>query len=81
MVVVEVVDEGPGIPEGKETEIFRRFYSFRPETEKFGVHSGLGLNISKQIVEAHGGSIQASNRHGADGTITGACFTVRLPQS
>ena len=80
-IVVEVNDEGPGIPEGKEKEIFRRFYSLRPETEKFGVHSGLGLNISKQIVEAHGGSIEASNRQLADGTVAGACFTVRLPQS
>ncbi len=80
-ILVEVTDEGPGIPEGKEKEIFRRFYSLRPESEKFGVHSGLGLNISKQIVEAHAGSIEASNRRLADGTIAGACFTVRLPLS
>ncbi len=80
-IVVEVIDQGPGIPEGKEKEIFRRFYSLRPQTEKFGVHSGLGLNISKQIVEAHGGSIDATNRQSADGTISGACFTVRLPQA
>lgn len=78
-VVAEVIDEGPGIPEGRENEIFQRFYSFRPTSEKFGVHSGLGLSISKQIVEAHGGSITATNRRGADGTVTGACFTVRLP--
>ncbi|WP_223291651.1 stimulus-sensing domain-containing protein [Defluviicoccus vanus] len=78
-VVAEVLDEGPGIPEGREGEIFQRFYSLRPSEEKFGVHSGLGLSISKQIVEAHGGSIAAMNRCRSNGDIAGACFTVRLP--
>lgn len=79
-VVAEVIDEGPGIPEGRENEIFQRFYSLRPTGEKFGVHSGLGLSISKQIVEAHGGSIMAANRRSSDNSrIVGACFTVRLP--
>jgi two-component system sensor histidine kinase ChvG len=78
-VVVEVIDKGPGIPDGKEQDIFRRFYSLRPETEKFGAHSGLGLSISKQIVEAHGGTIEAANCQQSDGTVDGARFTVRLP--
>jgi two-component system sensor histidine kinase ChvG len=79
MVVTEVLDEGPGIPEGKEKEIFLRFYSQRPQGEKFGMHSGLGLSISKQIVEAHGGSVDAENRRGRNGEIKGARFVVRLP--
>lgn len=78
-VVVEVIDDGPGIPEGKETAIFERFYSERPAGEKFGTHSGLGLSISRQIVEAHEGSITARNRRSPDGTVAGAIFTVRLP--
>ena len=79
MVVTEVLDEGPGIPEGKEQEIFLRFYSERPQGEKFGMHSGLGLSISKQIVEAHGGSVAALNRRGRNGQVKGARFVVRLP--
>ncbi len=74
---VEVIDEGPGIPAGKEKAIFERFYSERPEAEKFGTHSGLGLSISKQIVEAHHGSIMATNR--TDSGKTGARFIVRVP--
>ena len=53
--------------------------SERPEGEKFGTHSGLGLSISKQIVEAHGGAIRAENRYNADGGVRGARFVVRLP--
>ncbi|MGH6959535.1 MAG: sensor histidine kinase, partial [Dongiaceae bacterium] len=78
-VRVIVEDEGPGLPPGKLTAIFDRFYSERPAGEKFGLHSGLGLSISKQIVEAHGGRILADNRTGADGVIAGAIFTVTLP--
>ena len=74
-----VEDEGPGIPEGKLEAIFDRFYSERPSAEKFGTHSGLGLSISKQIVEAHGGTIRAENRRAADGRPGGARFLVRLP--
>ena len=77
-IVATVVDQGPGIPEGKEAAIFDRFYSERPRGEKFGTHSGLGLSISKQIVEAHGGTITASNVLGADGEPGGARFEVRL---
>ena len=78
-VRIEIDDNGPGIPDGKEEAIFDRFYSQRPESEKFGTHSGLGLSISKQIIEAHGGTIRAENRRQADGRIVGARFVVRLP--
>ena len=72
-------DDGPGIPEGKEEAIFERFYRDRPKGEKFGIHSGLGLSICKQIVETHGGTITAENRKDAAGNIIGARLTVRLP--
>jgi two-component system sensor histidine kinase ChvG len=78
-VLVSVEDEGPGIPEDKLTAIFDRFYSERPAGEKFGTHSGLGLSISKQIIEAHRGRIWAENRTDADGTVIGARFLIRLP--
>jgi len=78
-VVVSISDEGPGIPEGKLEAVFQRFYTERPAGEKFGTHSGLGLSISKQIVEAHGGTIRAENRSDPEGRICGACFVVRLP--
>lgn len=79
--VVETVisDTGPGLPDGKLDAVFDRFYSERPTSEKFGMHSGLGLSISRQIVEAHGGSIHADNRRSENGVIMGAQFTVRLP--
>ncbi|MBT4711134.1 MAG: HAMP domain-containing protein [Alphaproteobacteria bacterium] len=72
-------DEGPGIPEEKREAVFDRFYSERPEGEAFGTHSGLGLSISRQIVEAHGGSIRVENRHDAGGAVQGARFIVTLP--
>lgn len=71
---IEVVDEGPGIPPDNLESIFERFYSERPDTEAFGGHSGLGLNIARQIVDAHGGRIWAENR--ADRS--GARFIVAL---
>ncbi|MGD1955312.1 MAG: sensor histidine kinase, partial [Sphingomonadales bacterium] len=73
-VLLSVTDEGPGIPEESLDKIFERFYTERPDSEAFGTHSGLGRSISKQIVEAHGGTIKADNR--AEG---GARFVVRLP--
>ena len=79
MIEAAVEDEGPGLPEGKFEAIFERFYTERPAGEKFGVHSGLGLAISKQIVEAHGGTIRAENRHDRAGRVCGARFIVRLP--
>jgi len=81
MVTVTVEDEGPGIPAGLEEKIFNRFYQERPTEEKFGTHSGLGLSISKQIVETHGGSIWAENRISDRGDVVGARFTVQLPAS
>ncbi len=78
-VVVIVEDEGPGIPEGSENNIFNRFYQERPINEKFGTHSGLGLSISKQIIETHGGWILAENRLSEQGEVMGARFTVQLP--
>ena len=78
-IEIDVIDEGPGLPEGKLEAVFDRFYSERPEGEKFGTHSGLGLSISKQIIEAHGGTIRAENRYKANGAISGARFIVRLP--
>ncbi|APX12592.1 sensor histidine kinase [Tateyamaria omphalii] len=81
-VLVVVEDTGPGIPDQALTKIFKRFYSQRPE-EHFGNNSGLGLAISKQIVEAHGGVIWAENIRPTDADITseplGARFVVGLP--
>jgi two-component system sensor histidine kinase ChvG len=78
-IAVMIEDDGPGIPDGKLEAIFDRFYTERPAGEKFGTHSGLGLAISKQIVEAHGGNIIAENRRDGTGNVVGARFTVRLP--
>ena len=58
---LSVADQGPGIPPDKLDAIFDRFYTERPAGEKFGTHSGLGLSISRQIVEAHGGRLFAEN--------------------
>jgi two-component system sensor histidine kinase ChvG len=83
-VEIAVDDEGPGIRPDALEKIFERFYTDRPE-QGFGQNSGLGLSISQQIVEAHGGRIWAENRiaatAGADGDIhvLGARFVVRLP--
>ena len=78
-IEVAIEDEGPGIPEHKLESIFERFYSERPRGERFGQHSGLGLSISKQIVEGLRGTIVAENRRRPDGEVAGARFTVRLP--
>ena len=82
-VEFRVDDEGPGINPDQMARIFDRFYTDRPPGY-FGKNSGLGLSISRQIVEAHGGKITAANRHGtAAGSdpppVLGARFTVRLP--
>lgn len=87
--IIYVDDEGTGLSKGAEDKIFKRFYSERPEPDEEhndpdhfagGTgHSGLGLAISKQVVEAHGGSIHASNRLDDQGGILGARFEVRLP--
>jgi two-component system sensor histidine kinase ChvG len=83
-VEVLIDDDGPGVrPEALE-KIFERFYTDRPEDQGFGQNSGLGLSISKQIVEAHGGRIWVENRvapaRGDDEPkVLGARFHVRLP--
>ena len=81
-VLVVVEDTGPGIPDEALHKVFKRFYSQRPE-EHFGNNSGLGLAISKQIVEAHGGVIWAENIRPTEADITsdplGARFVVGLP--
>jgi len=84
-----IADEGPGLPPEAEEKIFTRFYSERPKNEAFGTHSGLGLSISRQIVDAHGGTIRAENiykaqpRKGPEAAkppkIIGAKFTLCLP--
>jgi two-component system sensor histidine kinase ChvG len=81
MVEISVSDEGPGIPEGKLESIFERFYSERPQGESFGKHSGLGLSISRQIIEALNGRIRAENRHDEHGAIRGARFIIALPKA
>jgi two-component system sensor histidine kinase ChvG len=81
-VLIVVEDTGPGIPEQALAKIFKRFYSQRPD-EHFGNNSGLGLAISKQIVEAHGGVVWAENIRPTEADITsqplGARFVVGLP--
>ena len=81
MVEISIEDEGPGIPEGNIEHIFDRFYSERPQGEKFGQHSGLGLSISRQIIEALRGRISGENRRDASGKAMGARFVVRLPKA
>jgi two-component system, OmpR family, sensor histidine kinase ChvG len=78
-VVIVIEDDGPGLPEGKLEAVFDRFYSERPEGEKFGTHSGLGLSISRQIIDAHDGTVRAENRKSPDGRTLGARFLIRLP--
>lgn len=83
-IEITVEDVGPGIPPDNLQQIFRRFYTDRPDEEDFGKNSGLGLSISKQIVDAHEGQIWAENRYSdenpqRDGTVEGARFVVRLP--
>ena len=80
MVEVCIDDEGPGMPDGKLEHVFDRFYSERPQGERFGQHSGLGLSISKQIVEALKGSIAAENRRDETGRVRGARFVLQLPK-
>ena len=83
-IEIVVDDDGPGIRPDALERIFERFYTDRPH-QGFGQNSGLGLSISKQIIEAHGGGIRAENRlgvaKGADGlpVVLGARFAVRLP--
>ena len=70
---IKIIDEGQGFKEKDTSRIFKRFYSNRPE--KFGEHSGLGLNIVKNLVELHDGEIVASNRIDKEG----AMIEIRFP--
>ncbi len=78
--VIYIEDNGPGIQAEDIDRIFERFYTDRPESEGFGQNSGLGLSISRQIAEAHGGSLRAENIVDSDGaTLLGARFILSLP--
>ena len=82
-IEIVVDDDGPGIRPEALDKIFERFYTDRPH-QGFGQNSGLGLSITKQIVEAHGGSIRVENRTsvaaaGQEPRVLGARFVVRLP--
>lgn len=82
-VEITVDDDGPGVPPDAFEKIFERFYTDRPH-QGFGQNSGLGLSITKQIVEAHGGTIRVENRTLPAGQseqprVLGARFVVRLP--
>ncbi len=81
MVELSVEDQGPGVPDARLEHIFERFYSERPAGERFGAHSGLGLSISRQIVEALKGRIRAENVVDARGRRLGARFVVTLPRA
>tara|TARA_Y100000590_G_scaffold373610_1_gene437508 strand:+ start:1031 stop:2569 length:1539 start_codon:yes stop_codon:yes gene_type:complete len=74
-ISLKIKDNGPGFSETNTEKIFKRFYSNRPE--KFGEHSGLGLNIVKSIVEMHGGNVRALNRSDVK---SGAQIELELPK-
>jgi two-component system sensor histidine kinase ChvG len=77
--IVQVDDDGPGIPPENLETVFERFYTSRPKGAAFGGNSGLGLSIARQIVEAQGGTLKAENLADPSGDRIGARFTVRLP--
>ena len=78
---IAVEDQGPGIPAENLESVFNRFYSERPDHEDFGNHSGLGLSISRQIIEGHDGTLWAENRLDSenDEAVLGARFVIDLP--
>jgi two-component system, OmpR family, sensor histidine kinase ChvG len=78
-VLIEVEDDGPGIPPDNLETVFERFYTSRPKGAAFGGNSGLGLSIARQITLAHGGAVHAHNRTNAAGKVIGARFEVSLP--
>lgn len=78
--IVEIEDNGPGIEAENIDRIFERFYTDRPNSEDFGQNSGLGLSISRQIAEAHGGSLEAQNIIDVNGDRCGARFILTLPE-
>ena len=80
-IEIIIEDEGPGIPPHNLVKIFDRFHTDRPGADAFGKNSGLGLSISKQIIEAHQGEIWAENKISDEETqrVLGASFHVKLP--
>ena len=74
-IIINVIDEGQGFKEKDTNKIFKRFYSNRPE--KFGEHSGLGLNIVKNLIDLHGGTIKASN----NANKRGAKVEIKFPKA
>ena len=78
-LTITIADNGPGIKELNIENIFNRFYTFREDNEKIlSTHSGLGLHIARQIIEAHKGNIRAENQIN-EGRVTGAKFIINLP--
>jgi two-component system sensor histidine kinase ChvG len=75
-LILSVTDDGPGIPPDARDKVFERFHSLRPAEEAFGSHSGLGLAIARTIVEAHDGTLTATDRGGGK---PGARLVIRLP--
>ena len=73
-ITVKIIDEGQGFKEKDTSKIFKRFYSNRPD--KFGEHSGLGLNIVKNLVDLHDGEIVAYNHNNIEG---GAVIEIIFP--
>jgi len=88
-IEISIEDEGPGIPPENRAKVFDRFYTDRPGEEAFGKNSGLGLNISQQIVLAHGGSIWVEDGSAGAGVRSGrgrkrnpgARFVIRMPEA
>ncbi|MEP1932227.1 MAG: sensor histidine kinase [Roseibium sp.] len=84
-IKITLDDDGPGIRAEDTERIFERFYTDRPDGEGFGNNSGLGLSISRQIIEAHAGTLDAANRIAMDDdgkeVVAGARFTILLPAS
>ncbi|MHA1522825.1 MAG: stimulus-sensing domain-containing protein [Alphaproteobacteria bacterium] len=84
-IEIWVEDDGPGIPADNLERIFGRFYTDRPQVDEFSKNSGLGLSISRQIIEAHGGTIHAENRYTSElgenlkQKLCGARFAITLP--
>lgn len=77
--IIRVEDNGPGIQAEDIDRIFERFYTDRPASEGFGQNSGLGLSISRQIAEAHGGTLKAENIIDKYGVVSGARFSLSIP--
>jgi len=78
-IILHIDNDGPPIPDRKLETIFERFYSERPESESFGLHSGLGLSISRQIIRDHKGAIFARNITSEKGQHLYVRFTIILP--